>query len=237
MKLHAISDRAFRRFFDRWPLPIGTFMLLLSILTVLWGCSAESSGQRPTKGTRKDPAVPVTVGDALSKTIPVELLAIGNVQAYSTVTVKAQVEGTLMHVSFREGQEVKKQDLLFTIDSRPFAVQLKQAEANLARDRAQAENARQQVRRYEELVQKEYVTPEQYEQIRTNAAALEATLRADEASVDHANLQFAYSLIRSPIDGISGNLLVHPGNLVKANDADHPLADSTACSTTLDPCR
>ncbi|MBI3812728.1 MAG: efflux RND transporter periplasmic adaptor subunit [Nitrospirae bacterium] len=196
----------------------------LVTMTLLSACSGgSSSGQLPANDPKKAQSVPVTVSVAVQKDVPVELRAIGNMQAYSTVVIKAQVEGTLTQVFFKEGQEVKQGDLLFTIDFRPFEVQLNQAEANLARDRAQAENARQQVLRYQQLLQKEYVSQEQYDQFRATAAALEGTLLADQAAADQAKLQLEYCSIRSPIDGIAGNLLVHTGNLVKANDADHPL--------------
>jgi multidrug efflux system membrane fusion protein len=201
----------------------GTLGMLWAVIGVLSSCSGGPSGQMPGKDPKKVQTVPVTVSAAVQKAVPVQLRAIGNMQAYSTVVIKARVEGILTEVFFKEGQEVKKGDLLFTVDSRPFEVQLKQAEANLARDRAQAENARQQVRRYEQLLQKDYVTQEQYDQLRAAAGALEGTLLADQAAVEQAKLLLDYCSIRSPIDGIAGNLLVHEGNLVKANDADHPL--------------
>lgn len=198
----------------------GMFLLFLAFLS---GCSGESAGQGPKSEPNGAPAIPVLVSSVIQKPMPVELRAIGNVQAYSTVVVKSLVEGTLTRAHFKEGQEVKKGDLLFTIDPRPFEVQLRQAEANLARDRAQAENARQQAQRYEKLVQKEYVSQEQYDQLRATAAAYEGTLLADQAAVDQARLQLEYCSIRSPIDGVAGTLLVYPGNLVKVNDPDHPL--------------
>jgi multidrug efflux system membrane fusion protein len=165
----------------------------------------------------------VTVGTAVRKAAPVQLSAIGNVQAYSTVTVRALVEGTLTKVHFAEGQHVRKGDLLFTIDPRPFEVQLKQAEAALARDKAQAELARQEATRYEGLAAKDYVSREQADRTRAAADTAEATLLADQAVVENARLQLDYCSIRSPIDGVAGALLVHAGNVVKANDPDHPL--------------
>jgi len=193
------------------------------ILTLLTGCSGGSSGPIPAKDPNKVQTVPVTVSAVIQKPMPAELRAIGNVQAFSTVVVKSLVEGTLTQVDFKEGQEVKKGDLLFTIDPRPFEVKHQQAEANLARDEAQAENARLEARRYEGLLQKEFVSQQQYEELRTTAAAFEGTLRADRAAVDQASLQLDYCSIRSPIDGVAGTLLVNPGNLVKVNDSDHPL--------------
>ncbi|MBI3605962.1 MAG: efflux RND transporter periplasmic adaptor subunit [Nitrospirae bacterium] len=189
------------------------------IFLIFSNCSNPTTGQPAGKGPKGGtPPVPVVTGRAIQKSVPVEIRAIGNGQAYSVVNVKAQVGGTLTRVSFKEGQFVKKGDLLFTLDSRPFEVQLKQVEANLARDRAQAENARREAIRYKELVTNGYVAQEQYEQIHANSETLDATVLADEAAVENAKLQLEYCFIRSSIDGITGNLLVHEGNVVKAND-------------------
>lgn len=195
----------------------GVMALFIVWMTFLFACSCGKSGQ-PVKRE----AVPVTVGMVIQKTIPVQIRAIGNVEAYSTVSVKAQVGGELSRVHFREGQDVKKGVILFTIDPRPFEVALKQAEANLARDTAQLENARVEVRRYGELVSKGYVAQQQFDQIQTNAAALEATVLADKAAVENARLQLSYCFIHSPIDGCTGSLLAHQGDMIKAN-ADNPM--------------
>jgi multidrug efflux system membrane fusion protein len=168
--------------------------------------------------------MPVTVSEAVVKTMPVELRAVGSVEAYTTVTVKAQVEGELTAVHLREGQCVKDGALLFTIDPRPFDVRLKQVQANLARDKAQLENARTLLERNASVVAKGYVSQEQYDQAAANAAALEATVRADEAAVEDAQIQLNYCSIRSPITGCAGEIYVDRGNVVKANDADYPLA-------------
>jgi multidrug efflux system membrane fusion protein len=163
------------------------------------------------------------VGVASTKTIPVQLSAIGKVFAYATVMIKAQVSGELLSVHFREGQEVKKGDLLFTIDSRPFEAQLREAEAKLARDRAQLQNARRQSERYGAVVSKGFVSEEVHDQVVTNAAALEAAARAAEAAVEKARLELKYCTIRSPLDGVTGELKVDQGNLIKANDTDNPM--------------
>jgi len=176
--------------------------------------------------------VPVTVATVGQKTVPLQLHAIGYVQTYATVAVKTQVGGELQRVHFKEGQDVRKGDLLFTIDPRPFEAQLKQVEANLARDQAQLENARREVHRYEELVKKEYVAHQQYDQTLTTATALEATVRADQAAVDNAKLQLFYCFIHSPIAGRTGNLLVHQGNIVKANDTT-PLGPGPSGSASV----
>ena len=161
--------------------------------------------------------MPVTAGVAVQKAVPVQLRAIGNVEAYSTISVKSQIGGLLTRVHFREGQDVNKGALLFTIDPRPFEAALKQAEATLAKDASQLENARVEVRRYAELVKKGYVAQEQYDQIKTNADAFEGTVNADKALVENARLQVKYCYIYSPIAGRTGNLMANQGNLIKAN--------------------
>ena len=160
----------------------------------------------------------MTVSVAAQKTIPIQLNAIGTVQAISTVAVRSQVEGTLTGVHFKEGQEVRRGALLFTIDPRPFQAELRRAEAALARDKVQVENARRDLRRNEELFKAGLLARGQFDQIRTNAEALEATFRADEAAVENAKLQLGYTRIRSPLNGRTGNLNVNQGNLVRAND-------------------
>lgn len=182
----------------------------------------------------------------IQKTVPVQIKSIGNVEAFSTVQVKAQVGGQLMKVHFAEGQFVKKGDPLFTIDPRPFqatvnqieaniqkdTAQVKQAQANLAKDSAQARNAEVEARRYAELLERGVVSREQYDSFRTNADALKATLeadkavihsaeeaiKADQANLANAKLQLCYCSIHSPIDGRTGSLMVQAGNIIKAND-------------------
>src|SRR5262249_47158957 len=216
---------------------------------LLAGCSDNPAGQARGQAPPAPP-VPVMVSDAVEKTLPVQLTAVGNAQAYTTVGIKSQVNGQIMEVGFKEGQDVKKSDLLFVIDPRPFEAALRQAEAalgqrqaevqqaqaNLERDQAQLDNAKVQERRYRDLVDRELIAREQYDQLRTNWAALEATVQADraavenakastraaQANVDSARLQLAYTAIRAPIDGRTGNLLVQNGNIVKAND-DNPI--------------
>jgi membrane fusion protein, multidrug efflux system len=167
----------------------------------------------------KRPLIPVTTGRATQKTVPVQLAAIGNVEAYSTIQVKSQIGGLLMKVHFREGQDVRKGQLLFTIDPRPYEAQIKQAQSTLARDIAQMEYAREQAGRYAELVKKGYVSKDQYEQFRTNAVTAEAVVNADRAVLENAKLELKYCYIYSPISGRTGSLASNQGNLIKA-DAD-----------------
>jgi multidrug efflux system membrane fusion protein len=200
------------------PFLLTAFCLLLTAYCSLFlpSCSGENSKQPAAF-----PPVPVTVADVIAESVPVQISAIGNVEAYSTVGIKSQIGGTLMHVHFKEGQDVNKGDILFTIDPRPYESALKQAEANLSRDKAQMENSRVEVRRYAELVKKGYVAQELYDQILTNATALEAIVKADEAAVENARLQLGYCSINAPVSGRTGSLLAHKGNLIKANaDSD-----------------
>jgi multidrug efflux system membrane fusion protein len=177
-----------------------------------------SQGRAGGGRSRGGQAVPVVAASAVHKAIPIQIRAVGNVEAFTTVSVKSQVTGVLTQAHFKEGQDVKKGQLLFTIDPRPFEAALKQAEANLARDTAQVRNLREQVRRYAELVEKQYVSREQYDQIKTNADAAEAVVDADKAAVENAKVQLSYCYIYSPINGRVGSLLVNEGNLVRVND-------------------
>ena len=179
---------------------------------------SDGRAQGRSGGGRAREAVPVLVATAAQKPMSLQIRAVGNVEAFSTVSVKSQVTGVLTQAHFKEGQDVKKGQLLFTIDPRPFEAALKQAEANLARDTAQLQNSREQARRYAELVKKQYVSQEQYDQIRANADAAEAVVQADQAAVENAKVQLSYCYIYSPIDGQVGSLLVNEGNLVRVND-------------------
>ncbi len=190
---------------------------ILSFLFLAFFSACGGKEQPPQR-----PPVPVTAAAVIQKTVPVQLNAIGNVEAYSTVSVKSQIGGVLTRVHFKEEQDVNKGHPPFTIDPRPYEAALKQAEANLAKDTTQLENARVEVRRYEDLVKKGYIAQQQYDQIRTNADALEATVNADKALVENAGLQLKYCYIYSPITGRTGNLFANQGNLIKSN-ADNPM--------------
>lgn len=169
-------------------------------------------------GAQAGGGVPVTVAKVQQKNVPLNLRAIGNVEPISSVTVRPQVGGVLQRVNFKEGQEVKKGDLLFEIDPRPLQAQLLQAQAMLARDQANAKDAAATARRYAALVKKEYVTQQQADNAQAQAQALEAALAADQAAVQQSRLNLAYAQIRAPVSGRTGSLLVHAGNVVKATD-------------------
>lgn len=164
------------------------------------------------------PPVPVITAKAVRKDVPVQVRAIGTVEAYQTVAVKAQVSGVVAAVHFREGSDVRAGDRLFTIDPRPYEAALHQAESTLARDQAQAENAGIQARRGEQLLAQGILPQDQYDQARATADAGAAAVRADQAAVENAGLQLAYCTIAAPIGGRTGSLLVHEGNVVKGVD-------------------
>ncbi len=186
------------------------------------GALFSACSQEEAKGPAVRPPVPVVVAIATSKTVPVQLQAVGNVKARTTVAVKSRVGGELAQVHFREGDEIQAGDVLFSIDPRPFRAALEQAEAVLARDLAQQENAKEEMRRYENLIAQGFVSRQEYDRVRTEAASLAGAVRGDRAAVEDARLQLEYCTIRSPVTGRVGALLVNQGNLVKAND-DTPL--------------
>jgi membrane fusion protein, multidrug efflux system len=173
-------------------------------------------------GTKAAPpvasAVPVLAATVQQKDVPVEVRAIGSVEAYSTVSVKTQITGELTGVLFREGQDVKKGELLFTLDKRPYEAELKKQESNLARDIAQAKLAHAQLERYQPLLKEGIVANEQFDQISANADAMDAAVAADKAAIENARVQLVYCSIYSPINGRTGSLIVHQGNMIKAND-------------------
>lgn len=168
------------------------------------------------------PEAPVRVAKVERQAVPLEVAAVGHVEASSIVSVKPQVGGVVLKVGFREGEDVAVGQILFQIDPRPFQAALAQAKANLERDRARLAEAERTLVRYEELIKKEYVTQEQLDGARANSAALKATVVGDEAAVEQSRLNLAYCQIESPVAGRTGSLLVYAGNVVKAGD-DKPL--------------
>jgi len=187
-----------------------------AVAAILWAGACSSSGNK-TSG-RAMAGSPVSVAPVLQKDVPFEIASVGRVEAISTVSVKAQVGGEIMGVYFKEGQSVRKGDRLFTIDPRPYEIALRQAESLLEKDRALLKNAQADVARYADLVQKDYVTKQQYDTLVANRDVLAASIKADEASVANARLQLDYSNVRSPIDGRTGSLMIDAGNIIKAND-------------------
>ncbi len=179
-------------------------------------------GEMRISYAQKDQVVPVNVGTALQKTVPIQIRTFGNVEAFSSISVKAKIGGELTKVFFQEGDEVQEGEPIFTIDPRPYEAALKEAEANLARDEALAEKAEADLKRYENLLNEGIVSQEQYDQFSSTADALRAAIEADTAAVENARLQLSYCFITSPIAGRTGRLLENKGNQIKAN-ADDPM--------------
>ncbi len=191
--------------------------VLAGVLFTYEGIELRAQNAKPAKAA---PAAQVSVATVDQQTVAVRVQAIGNVEAYATIALKARVDGQIVEVNFKEGQKVRRGALLFKIDPRPFEVALRQAEANLMRDTAQMEQTRSQERRYQELLQKNFVSREAYAQIRTNAEMAAAVAQASKAAVDNARLQLEYCSIRSPLDGFVGKVMLQKGNLAKANDSN-----------------
>ena len=193
-------------------------LLAASSMVVLGACASGAGGAK-SEGSPK-PAVPVRIATVEQEDVPVQLHEFGTVEAYTTVSVRSQIVGQVAQVHFKEGQEVKKGDLLFSIDPRPFEARLRQAQAALVKDRVQAKNAKVEADRSTHLFKQGFVSKDEYDSSQTQAASLEATVRADEAAVENAKLLLQYCYIRSPIVGRIGQILSHEGNVVKINDTE-----------------
>jgi multidrug efflux system membrane fusion protein len=191
-------------------------MFALFGVLLLAGCSDRNSVQAAKP--QQAPGAPVVVATVATRTMPVQLQAIGNVEAISTVTIKPQISGQLVKVHFKEGDFVKKGQLLFTIDRAPFEAALRQAEGTLAKDQAQAVNAKLDAERYQGLGRAGVVSKQQVDAAVATDNAMEAIVAADKAAVETAKINLTYTSIYSPITGRTGTIGAKEGNLVKAND-------------------
>lgn len=203
---------------------VPAFALVTALVCGAGACSGVENANPPQDQPRPGsagggPAVPVTVATVAREAVPLEIQVIGAVEPLATVPVRAQITGELTSVNFREGGDVTKGQALFNLDRRPLEAVLAQAEANLARDVAQAANARAQAARYQDLAQRGIATREQVDTTKTAATALEAVVDADKAAIENAKVQLQYATIAAPLSGRTGALMVHPGSLIRANDA------------------
>ena len=231
--------------------PLARALLFAGALACAAGVTACDKAADPATAKAPPPGVPVTVAEAVARDVPVQVSAIGNVQALSSVGVQSMLSGEVLKVHFAEGQDVTAGAPLFTIDPRQLQAALLQAQATLAqhqaavlqaeailaKDSAELENAKVDERRYKKLLEGEFVAREQYDQILTKVRSLTATIdadkaaietakalvRADQAAVENVRVQLSYTEIRAPIGGRTGNLLLHQGNVVKANDVGNPM--------------
>ena len=194
-----------------------TVTCILVVACTAGGCSDKSNAQADT-AKKGPPPVPVLTGQAVEKSMPLRLHAIGNVETVASVAVKARVDGQILSSPVRDGQDLAKGDLLFQIDPKPYQSQLEQAQANLVHDQAQLDYLRGQEARYKDLLAQNFVSKEGYAQVAANFRGAEASVDADQAAIQHAKINLNYTTIRSPIDGRAGKVMLTEGNLVKAND-------------------
>lgn len=194
-----------------------SFILGLS-LTFAIGCGNKQQAQAAAPGGGGRPPAPVVVAPVEQRDVPVQLNGIGNAEAYQIVQIKSQVNGQIESVHFREGQDVRRGELLFTLDKRPFQADLERAIGVMQRDEAQAANSAAQAARFNTLEQQGVIAHQLAEQQRAQAKADAAAVNSDRAAVNAARVQLQYTEIRAPLDARAGALLVNNGNLVKAND-------------------
>lgn len=188
-------------------------VLLLAGALMLAACSDNNA-----KKKAEAPPVPVAAAKATARDMPVTLQVVGRAEAFESVIMKSRIDGQVQEVLFTEGQHVTQGDVLIRLDSRDYAARLQQAEATAARDEALLAKMRADTARYTALRERNFISEEKLNDIRTNEAAATANLGASRAAVEVARLQLSYTTIRAPITGIVGARMVFPGSSVKAND-------------------
>jgi multidrug efflux system membrane fusion protein len=199
-------------------------VLVVVAITVSVGASGCAADDQPAAaaagggGRGGGAPVPETPALVVQKEMPIEISVIGTAEPFSNVAIRAQITGQLERVNFTEGDDVQQGQVLFTLDRRPLELALREAQANLERDSARAENAALMAKRYEDLAKRGIATREQLDTSRADMSALNATVNADKAAVENATVQLDYATIKAPISGRTGALMVHEGNLVRAND-------------------
>lgn len=202
------------------PLLVMLFTALVAA-TALTGCSGSDSGNDAGNASANSKArrtVPVHVAVSERMDVPVRLTAVGAAQAFATVAVKSRVGGMITGQFVQDGALVKAGDMLFQIDPRPFAAQVAEAQAGIERDQVLLRKAEEDLKRYEGLRHKQVISQEQYDQTKADADALRASIRLGQAQLEQARLDLEYAAIKSPISGRVGEVLVHKGNVIKAND-------------------
>ena len=198
-------------------------LCLLVVGGLVWLARSRAAGadkKGPGAGRMELPPVPVVAGTVVQKDVPIYLGGIGTVQAFNTVTIHARVDGQVQKIAFTEGQDVHAGDLLAQIDPDPYRTAMEQTAAKKGQDEAQLANARLDLKRYADMLANEGVTQQQYDTQKSLVTQLEATVNADQAAIESAKVQLAYTTIVSPIDGRTGIRQVDAGNIVHANDAN-----------------
>jgi membrane fusion protein, multidrug efflux system len=206
-------------------MPVASFQSRQFIVVAMWAgtllltaCSS-TRGQMPGGSGR--PPAPVVVATSEQRDVPIQVSAIGNVEAFQMVQIRSQVNGQIEDILFKEGEDVRKGQLLVRLDRRPFQADLEKALSQQKHDEAQAENSRLQAERYSSLEKQGVVSREQADQVRTQAKADASAVEADKAAVQSARVQLQYTDISAPMDSRAGALLMNVGNLVKANDTPY----------------
>jgi len=186
---------------------------LTVMLLMVCGCTKNTGNS-----SKQVPPAPVLAAEVIQTNMPVEIRTFGTIESCASINVRSQISGILTNINFREGQDINKGDLLFSVDSSLQGNELKQAQAALTKDLAQEENATREAQRQDELLKKGLTSKDIYEQAKTTADSCSAIVKSDEAAVENARIMLSYCSILSPIDGRTGKHLVDRGNLVKAND-------------------
>ena len=187
--------------------------------TYLWREGIPTSVMNPAANTPPARPVPVTAGVVKDQEFAISRVGLGTVQAYNTVTVKVRVDGEVQKIAFREGQDVQVGDVMAQIDPRPYEAQLHQAEADKARDEALLANAKLDLERYSKLAVKEFATRQSVDTQEALVAQYQAAIAHDQAVIDNARVQLAYTTIVSPLAGRTGIRLIDQGNIVHASDS------------------
>jgi multidrug efflux system membrane fusion protein len=202
----------------RWKraIAVSVPIALIAGALVAWRVGAPGFGAKAAANDHGPPAIPVTAGTAATRNVPVYVEGLGSVQAFNAVAVKSRVDGQITKVFFREGQEIKAGESLFQIDPRPFAASIQQAEAAKEKDEAQLQSAQLDLDRAAKLLTPGFQTRQGYDQQKATVGQLQASIKADQAQIDTARLSLDYSLVKSPIEGRTGQRLVDIGNLVQA---------------------
>lgn len=181
------------------------------------GCSPNDAAQESGK-SKAAPGVPVVTAQVVRKPMPLKLQAIGNVEAYTSVAVKSRMDGQIIAVRFQDGQDVRAGQLLFELDPRALEAQVKQLEANVVRDKVIVANDQAKERRYNDLLDKGFISADAYNQIKTDLDAAQANVEANQAALEAARVQLSYTRISAPIGGRAGKIMIQLGNVVKASD-------------------
>lgn len=196
----------------------GLALAFLMAAIALPALLASCANQESSKGGSRGEIAPVLAAQVEKRTVPITLHAIGTVEAHRSVAIRARVGGELTRVHFREGQDVREGDLLFSIDARPYEIALRAAEADLMQAKAKATIADLDAQRSEKLAEQELVSRQDHERVIATARGESAAVRSSEADVEEAKLNLQYCSIAAPVTGRTSNLLVQEGNLVRAND-------------------